>query len=159
MYLFFSSRRRHTRWNCDWSSDVCSSDLAIAVAGTDDAHLRRARYGLIAGPADPGTGVRIGVTHTPEPSLLADFAADGYDLVLAVHTHGGQVRIPFGSAIVTNCNIDVHRARWLHQRDDHMWFHICAGLGTSPFAPVRIACRPEASLLTLVPRTGFGPRT
>src|SRR6266481_9256608 len=26
--FFFSSRRRHTRWNCDWSSDVCSSDLA-----------------------------------------------------------------------------------------------------------------------------------
>src|SRR5689334_11554152 len=29
-FFFFSSRRRHTRWNCDWSSDVCSSDLAIA---------------------------------------------------------------------------------------------------------------------------------
>src|SRR5689334_24357030 len=28
MFFFFSSRRRHTRWNCDWSSDVCSSDLA-----------------------------------------------------------------------------------------------------------------------------------
>src|SRR3989338_2277605 len=28
IYVFFSSRRRHTRWNCDWSSDVCSSDLA-----------------------------------------------------------------------------------------------------------------------------------
>src|SRR6266481_7080587 len=27
MFFFFSSRRRHTRWNCDWSSDVCSSDL------------------------------------------------------------------------------------------------------------------------------------
>src|SRR5689334_24391460 len=27
MWFFFSSRRRHTRWNCDWSSDVCSSDL------------------------------------------------------------------------------------------------------------------------------------
>src|SRR5689334_25219205 len=27
MCFFFSSRRRHTRWNCDWSSDVCSSDL------------------------------------------------------------------------------------------------------------------------------------
>src|SRR5689334_23692338 len=25
--FYFSSRRRHTRWNCDWSSDVCSSDL------------------------------------------------------------------------------------------------------------------------------------
>src|SRR6266568_3282846 len=27
--FFFSSRRRHTRWNCDWSSDVCSSDLDV----------------------------------------------------------------------------------------------------------------------------------
>src|SRR6266567_6033454 len=29
--FFFSSRRRHTRWNCDWSSDVCSSDLNTPV--------------------------------------------------------------------------------------------------------------------------------
>src|SRR2546430_5128901 len=29
-YFFFSSRRRHTRFDCDWSSDVCSSDLAAA---------------------------------------------------------------------------------------------------------------------------------
>src|SRR6267143_1665065 len=29
--FFFSSRRRHTRWNCDWSSDVCSSDLRWAA--------------------------------------------------------------------------------------------------------------------------------
>src|SRR5689334_23800501 len=31
-FFFFSSRRRHTRWNCDWSSDVCSSDLHFYVA-------------------------------------------------------------------------------------------------------------------------------
>src|SRR6267143_1604233 len=31
MWFFFSSRRRHTRWNCDWSSDVCSSDLTVDV--------------------------------------------------------------------------------------------------------------------------------
>src|SRR5579862_8778544 len=30
-FFFFSSRRRHTRWNCDWSSDVCSSDLGVGV--------------------------------------------------------------------------------------------------------------------------------
>ena len=30
------------------------------------------------------------------------------------------------------------------------WLHVCAGLGTSPYAPVRFACRPEATLLTLV---------
>src|SRR5438309_8311351 len=32
-FFFFSSRRRHTRWNCDWSSDVCSSDLAHLAFG------------------------------------------------------------------------------------------------------------------------------
>src|SRR2546427_9523246 len=31
--FFFSSRRRHTRFDCDWSSDVCSSDLPLLVAG------------------------------------------------------------------------------------------------------------------------------
>src|SRR6267143_2264453 len=31
IFFFFSSRRRHTRWNCDWSSDVCSSDLLPVV--------------------------------------------------------------------------------------------------------------------------------
>src|SRR2546430_9133916 len=29
LFFFFSSRRRHTRFDCDWSSDVCSSDLAL----------------------------------------------------------------------------------------------------------------------------------
>src|SRR5580693_10709407 len=33
VFFFFSSRRRHTRWNCDWSSDVCSSDLGPQAAG------------------------------------------------------------------------------------------------------------------------------
>src|SRR6266480_5347686 len=32
-FFFFSSRRRHTRLTCDWSSDVCSSDLAISSDG------------------------------------------------------------------------------------------------------------------------------
>src|SRR2546430_9720378 len=32
-FFFFSSRRRHTRFDCDWSSDVCSSDLASAIFG------------------------------------------------------------------------------------------------------------------------------
>src|SRR5579859_8236092 len=32
-FFFFSSRRRHTRFDCDWSSDVCSSDLALRPAG------------------------------------------------------------------------------------------------------------------------------
>ncbi|MGN6605807.1 MAG: metallophosphoesterase [Jatrophihabitans sp.] len=129
-----------------------AADAVIALAGTDDPHLRRAKYELIEGPADPHATVRIGVTHSPEPALLRRFAADGYDLVLAGHTHGGQVRVPFGPALVTNCGIDRGRARWLHEWDGGMLFHISAGLGTNPYSPVRFACRPEATLLTLVPR-------
>lgn len=124
----------------------------VFLGGLDDPHLRRARYGRIAGPADPSAAVRIGAMHSPEPWLLTRFAADDYDLVLAGHTHGGQLRIPFGPALITNCGIDRARARWLHPWDDHMWFHVCAGLGTNPYTRIRFACRPEASLLTLVPR-------
>src|SRR5260370_30905929 len=40
--FFFSSRRRHTRFKCDWSSDVCSSDLALLVmAGAAASSLGR----------------------------------------------------------------------------------------------------------------------
>jgi predicted MPP superfamily phosphohydrolase len=87
---------------------------------------------------------------------LSSFAGDGYDLVLAGHTHGGQVRVPFGPALVTNCGIERTRARWLHQWDERMYFHISAGLGTSPYAPIRFCCRPEATLLTLLPRGAAG---
>jgi predicted MPP superfamily phosphohydrolase len=131
--------------------------LPVALAGTDDPHLRKARYSKIAGAADPSAAVRIGVIHSPEPALLSAFASDGYDLVLAGHTHGGQTRVPFGPAIVTNCGIDVHRARWLHRWDHRMWFNVCAGLGTNPYMPVRVACRPEAVLLTLLPRDTARP--
>jgi len=127
--------------------------VPVALAGTDDPHLFKVRYPLIAGPAEPSAVVRIGVTHSPEPYLLEAFARDRYDLVLAGHTHGGQVRVPFGPAIVTNCGIQRTRARWLHRWDSHMYFHVCAGLGTNPYLPVRFACRPEASLLTLVSRS------
>lgn len=124
----------------------------VALAGSDDPYLKRARYELIAGPADADAVVRLGVTHAPEPAVLEAFAQDGYDLTLAGHTHGGQVRIPFGPAVVTNCGIDVWRARGVNKWDERMWMHVCAGLGTNPFMPVRFACRPEAVLLTLVSR-------
>ncbi|HLM03957.1 MAG TPA: metallophosphoesterase, partial [Blastococcus sp.] len=124
----------------------------IVFAGVDDSHLKRDRYDLVAGPADRSAEVRIGLAHSPEPRVLDRFAADGYDLVLAGHTHGGQLRMPGVGALVTNCGIDRSRARGVSRWGSHMWLHVSAGLGTSPFAPVRFACPPEASLLTLVPR-------
>jgi uncharacterized protein len=131
----------------------------IVFAGVDDSHLRRDRYDRVAGAADTTADVRIGLAHSPEPRVLDRFAADGYDLLLCGHTHGGQLRVPFYGALVTNCGIDRDRARWLHRwadpspvRPAGTWLHVSAGLGTSPYAPVRFACPPEATLLTLVPR-------
>lgn len=119
----------------------------VTFTGTDDAHLRRDRYALVQGPV--GTVLGIGVTHTPQRRVLDAFAADGHELLLAGHTHGGQVRMPGVGALVTNCDLDRARARGLSRYGDS-WLHVSAGLGTSPYAPIRFCCRPEASLLTLV---------
>lgn len=124
----------------------------IVAAGVDDPHLRRDRYAEIAGQPDPKATLKLGVTHSPEPRVLDAFAHDGYDLVMAGHTHGGQLRLPGYGAIVTNCELDRSRARGASRWGAHTWLHVSAGLGTSPYAPVRFACPPEASLLTLVPR-------
>ncbi|MPY78119.1 MAG: metallophosphoesterase [Actinophytocola sp.] len=124
----------------------------IVAAGVDDPHLHYDRYSEIAGKPDADAALRLGITHSPEPRVLDPFASDGYDLVLAGHTHGGQLRVPGFGALVTNCELDRSRARGASRWGADMWLHVSAGLGTSPFAPVRFACPPEASLLTLVPR-------
>jgi uncharacterized protein len=137
---------------------IKAGDLNIAVGGVHDSHIDYDRYDEIAGPADPAADLRLGVMHSPEPSVMDKFAADGYNLLLAGHTHGGQVCLPWRGTLVTNCGIEPERARGLHRHPadaedpKQPWIEVSAGLGTSPWAPLRFFCRPEASLLTLVPR-------
>lgn len=137
--------------------------LRVALTGTDDGSLRRDRYPDVAGPVSPGADLGIGVTHTPARRLLRGFAQDGHALVLAGHTHGGQVRVPGVGALVTNCDLERARARGLSPlaADGGLaasaaaagaWLHVSAGLGASPYLPVRVGCRPEATVLTLVAR-------
>jgi uncharacterized protein len=138
---------------------VKAGGLDIEVGGVHDSHIHRDRYPEIAGPTDPGADLRLGLMHSPEPRVMDEFAADGYDLLLAGHTHGGQVCVPGYGTLVTNCGIDRRRAKGLSRHPvtgapDRPWLHVSAGLGTSPWAPFRLACRPEASLLTLIPRIG-----
>lgn len=120
----------------------------LAFAGVDDPHLEFDRLGEVAGPADPEADLRIGVAHAPYVRVLDAFAGAGNDLLIAGHTHGGQVCLPGGRALTTNCDLPTAYARGLH-RWDEAWLNVCAGLGTSPYARVRVACRPEAVLLTL----------
>jgi len=121
----------------------------LELVGVDDPHIGRDKYEVVAGSADPDVLLTLGVTHSPEPRVLSRMAADGCGLILAGHTHGGQLRVPLYGALVTNCGIDRGRARGL-SRYDGTWLHVSAGLGTSPYAPMRFACPPEATLLTLV---------
>ncbi|WP_203567798.1 metallophosphoesterase [Aestuariimicrobium ganziense] len=127
----------------------------LAFRGTDDAHMDRDRYDEVAGPA-VDADLNIGVTHAPYLRLLDAMARDGMDLVMAGHTHGGQVCLP-GRALVTNCDIEPARVKGYHSHTAGgrtCALHVSAGIGTSPYAPYRVFCRPEATLLTLVSGPG-----
>lgn len=131
----------------------------IAFAGVDDPHLGYDDLAAVAGPAPRDADLRVGVTHAPYLRVLDQYAADGYDLTIAGHTHGGQLCLPVVGALVTNCDLDTGRAKGLHRHPKDSrpgdpgssWLHVSAGAGTSPYAPVRFCCRPEATLLTLRP--------
>ncbi len=143
-------------------SSLTIGGLRFAFAGVDDPHLRYDRLELVAGAADPAADVRLGVAHAPYLRVLDQFARDGYDAVLAGHTHGGQVCLPVIGALTTNCDLDNARAKGLHRHPADSrpgdpastWLHVSAGVGTSPYARIRVACRPEATLLTLTARPG-----
>jgi len=135
--------------------------VRIGFRGTDDAHLNHDQYARVAGPIDRSSvDLALGVTHAPYRRVIDAMAYDGHDLILAGHTHGGQVCVPFVGALVTNCDLDTARAKGLSRHSaggQTAWMHVSAGLGTSPYAPVRFACKPEATLLTLTARPAGGP--
>lgn len=121
--------------------------IEVQLTGLDDAYLRRDDRSLLG--RDAKAGLAICVTHDPAPYL--DAAERGYDLMISGHTHGGQVRFPLIGAVVTNSDVPRSRARWISQVGRMLLF-VSPGLGTGKYAPFRFLCRPEASILQLVPR-------
>jgi len=133
---------------------------SIEFIGVDDPHrrwddveaLRREVASL--GDSDVRSS-RIAVAHAPYRRVLDGFIDLGADALFAGHTHGGQVCLPGFGALVANCDIPLKQARGLSR-----WSHagrtvplnVSAGCGHSIYAPVRFACRPEATLLTLTAR-------
>lgn len=133
----------------------------IDLVGVDDPHIERDDYASVSAPA-AADATTVGVAHAPYQRVLDAMTADGARLVIAGHTHGGQLCVPGYGALVTNCDLDRGRAkgvsRWwpgagtsTPRPSDAAWLHVSAGLGASRYAPVRFACRPEATLMTLVP--------
>ncbi|MGY0485781.1 metallophosphoesterase [Streptomyces sp. WG-D5] len=128
--------------------------VEIGLTGLDDPHIKRDRYAEVAGGPLSGPDFSLGVVHAPYLRALDAFTADGYPLVLAGHTHGGQLCIPFYGALVTNCDLDRARVKGLstHESEGNTsYLHVSAGCGTNRYTPVRFACPPEATLLTLAP--------
>ena len=143
--------------------------VELELVGTDDAHLELDDYASVSAPASPDVALTVGVTHAPYQRVLDAMAADGARLLIAGHTHGGQLQIPGYGALVTNCDLDTGRvaglSRWWpgagsagpggsaapssQAPADAVWLHVSAGLGGSPYTPFRFCCRPGATLLTL----------
>src|SRR3712207_2500165 len=89
-FFFFSSRRRHTRYWRDWSSDVCSSDLFVTEIDGVDVHFVHVRsphpdaLPLIMTHGWPGSVVELLETVGPltDPTAHGGRAEDAFDLVL-----------------------------------------------------------------------------
>lgn len=129
--------------------------IRFDFSGVDDPHLNRERYtgwprGTVGQDSRPH--LRVAVIHAPYQRVLDRFTNDSADLIFAGHTHGGQICIPGYGALVANCDLPTWRAKGLHdwECDGRATpVNVSGGIGTSRFAPVRIACKPEAVLLTL----------
>lgn len=117
------------------------------------------------GASTQNRNLRIGLTHAPYLRILKKLAENDCQLIFAGHTHGGQVCLPGGKALTTNCDIPTPYASGIFtwplgapaqkgdaqltfpQAKQHAIVEVSAGLGSSPFVPLRTFCPPELILL------------
>jgi predicted MPP superfamily phosphohydrolase len=158
---FFTEELRWANLN-NSAASLTLGERRIDFMGVDDPHrsfdslskMERALESIQSEDFLAGSTpeITIGVAHAPYQRILNDFVAQGADVIFAGHTHGGQVCVPGFGALVTNCDIPRDKVKGLSS-----WQHgsrtaalnVSAGVGTSIYAPVRFACAPEASLVTL----------
>ncbi|MGY5319081.1 metallophosphoesterase [Neomicrococcus lactis] len=153
--------------NATFTAEIAGQQFDFS--GVDDPHLGYEKYAGWPAEGSPlenddaaspsAVRPRIALAHAPYQRVLNYFTESGADMVLAGHTHGGQVCVPGYGALVSNCDLPTSQARGLST-----WsagtaatrrtipLEVSAGIGTSRFAPIRVACRPEAVLLRLTAR-------
>lgn len=118
----------------------------IWICGVDDAHFFRTHDLVAARAGIPSGEITILLSHTPETHREA--AALGYHVHLCGHTHGGQICLPGGVAVVNNapgCRREHIAGPW---REDKMTGYTSRGTGSAGVA-ARFNCPPEMTLHTL----------
>jgi predicted MPP superfamily phosphohydrolase len=137
------------------SASIEIKGVKLAVLGVDDAHLELDDLESL----DQTAGLRakadvvLGVTHAPYRRVIEAMAENDVDILFAGHTHGGQVRFPFIGALTTNSDLPTENAKGMSAWSFGtrvMLLNVCAGLGNSIFAPIRLLNRPEVRVITLV---------
>lgn len=123
-----------------------SVDLGpLQLVGTDD--LLAGRPDLAKAFAEVDLG-RPTLTLTHSPALFDEIARPGVPLVLAGHTHGGQVVVPGLGGFFLPRGSGAYPWGWY--RRDPTWLFVSRGIGWS-IAPLRVACPPEVVVLRLIP--------
>jgi uncharacterized protein len=124
------------------SEALVRGDRRIYLAGIDDAHYYRVDNIEKAAAEVPPGAFSVLLSHTPE--IYRQAAHAGFDLLLAGHTHGGQICLP-GSIPITLDSVLPRRlgsGPWSH---GGMAGYTSVGVGSS-IVPVRINCPPEITL-------------
>lgn len=140
------AKLRDTGWEdlTNVRQEIDLDGMAVELLGLDDAHIRAQDYRVAPRSASDRFG--FAVMHSPDSA--PEVASLGYDLIVAGHTHGGQVCLPLVGALVTNCSMPNRIVKGL-ARIGGALLHTSPGLGTSKYAPFRFWCRPEATVLEL----------
>lgn len=128
---------------------VVTRDGSVQVCGMDDFQYGYADFEGTASQVDRGAGLRVLLSHSPDAAEL--LPAGTYDLVLAGHTHGGQICIPHptrGKILLSTSGSDFGVGIY---KLGSLTMHVSPGVGTT-LLPFRLLSRPEITLLELVSR-------
>jgi uncharacterized protein len=124
------------------SETIARGDERIHLAGIDDAHFYRVDNIEKAAAGIPDGALSILLSHTPEVYRQAAHA--GFRLLLAGHTHGGQICLPGSIPITLDSTLPRRLGAGAWKYHD-MIGYTSVGAGSS-IVPVRINCRPEITL-------------
>ncbi|MBM4086855.1 MAG: hypothetical protein FJ272_18865 [Planctomycetes bacterium] len=119
----------------------------VAIVGLDDPffgcpELEKAWRNV------PESAFKMVLVHCPD--VVDEIAARGADVAFAGHTHGGQIRIPPVGAVITRSTLHPRHASGIF-RIGHTAFHINNGLGSGKWTHLRLFCRPEATIVEIMP--------